>query len=456
MKNKEKYVIESVDNPFSDVVKESIDRDNFIIKNVCPFGTDKSANNRVYKDKAIESLTTLCEGSKVFLNHPSRTELKEMDGVRDVRDWAGMFTSPRRDGNKIFANLKVREAYWDLFEDIALMRPHGVGMSINARVKVFANDDGMESVEDVASLRSVDLVSSAATTQSLFEAALEKNTKEQLVVAPGSVRKIVEYLVPKDLSVAEKTIEAVTNDRDMLIKQIVKDNTMSIEEKKDEITRVFATLTDVVNEFIKTNKKIEEDEIMSDNKLTLEMLRKDHSDLVEAILDEYKKSKDVEKTKAQLTEANDKIKALEGTVGEKDTTIQERDNEIKALKTENDTLKTALDERELAEKAQRKRERIDKLVSEMPKECRSDVFTATLMRLEDTTEKDEEGNDAEVTIEEQAKKLIEDRVKLYKENTGKVRGAGDEFDESRFETKTERVSKEQRDKDVEEFVSNLK
>src|SRR4030067_3041308 len=153
----------------------NIDSENKMINGVCLFGRRESANGRTYLDKAIESIANFSNGTRCFINHISKSEMVDRSGVRDLRDWVGVFEGSNKKGDAVFANLKVREAYWDLVKDIALLKPKGIGHSIDARVKVYKDNNGKENVADVESLRSVDLVSSAATTNNLFEATLKDN-----------------------------------------------------------------------------------------------------------------------------------------------------------------------------------------------------------------------------------------------------------------------------------------
>ena len=94
---KKKDIIEAIDNPFINCKEAGIDPDNHVLGGVCLFGRAESSNNRVYSDKAIGSLVKLAEGSKCYANHPGKSELKERDGVRDIRDWIGVFEGARRD-----------------------------------------------------------------------------------------------------------------------------------------------------------------------------------------------------------------------------------------------------------------------------------------------------------------------------------------------------------------------
>jgi len=186
-------ISEQLSNPMADVKEENIDPENYMIKNVCIFGKRESDNGYVYTDKAIDSLVRLSQGVKCFLNHPSKSETKDRDGVRDLKDWVGVYDSPRKNGDKIHADLFVREAYWDLVQDIALMQPAKVGNSVNSRVRVFVDDKGKESIVDVDKLHSVDLVASGATIDNLWESTDEKLDEEDVELAEQLSSILEEY-----------------------------------------------------------------------------------------------------------------------------------------------------------------------------------------------------------------------------------------------------------------------
>ena len=84
------------------------------------FGTRYSQNGYTYHDPAIDKLAILAEGCKFFINHESKSEAKDRDGVRDIRDWAGVFLNAKKEGeDKVFADLQVRKSYWELVRDVA-------------------------------------------------------------------------------------------------------------------------------------------------------------------------------------------------------------------------------------------------------------------------------------------------------------------------------------------------
>ena len=170
-----KNIFEEIEKPFAESnVKESSN----LIERVCLFGSAKSLNGRIYSEQALNDITNLANGNKAFLDHPSKQDAKNRDGVRSVKDWLGSFSNPLRQGDKIMANLTVRKEFMPLMKDIAEQSPVGVGFSINARAMVGGKDEqGNEKIEGIKTLNSTDLVMSAATTSSLFEQLREVNNK---------------------------------------------------------------------------------------------------------------------------------------------------------------------------------------------------------------------------------------------------------------------------------------
>ena len=169
-------MIKNINEEIIDGLKEAgLDVDNHTIKGVCLFGRRKSLNNRVYQDAAISKLAVLAEGNKCFINHISKSEAKDRDNVRSLRDWVGVYEGARKKKDAIFANLRCREAYWDLLRDLATMQPHGTGFSIDARAKVMLDSKtGLESVVDIERLNSADIVAASATTSTIFESRISE------------------------------------------------------------------------------------------------------------------------------------------------------------------------------------------------------------------------------------------------------------------------------------------
>ena len=453
----ERNITEKFTGALLNVKESGIDPDNLLFKGVCLFGRRESENNRVYSDKAIDSIAKLADGTKCFINHITKTEFKERGGVRDLRDWVGVFESPYRKGEAVHANLRVREQYFDLMKDIAAMQPKGVGHSIDATVQILVNDEGKESVADVTKLRSVDIVSSAATVDNLWESIgnkIEENLSSRLLVVPNAIRNNVELLFLKEgisrgqIDGEEKIKEAiseVSEVADKKIRDLTYDDKLTMEERKEKIIAVYEKLGEKVKEKVKTLKEDMEGKKMD---LTVEILKTKYRDLVETLREEFKTEEKTEKMKSDLDKANGLIKTLGEEKKTLESTVADKEKEIEELKTKLQETKTKLDEKELAEKIAKKKEKINQLIAEskLPKEAISDVFLANLMSLEEYKE-----GDTVVTVEEQAKTMLKDRLELLNKNLGKVKGVGDEFKGEEQEQKQEVT-----ESDVDEFVKKIK
>lgn len=461
---KPKDLIESFEDCFSEVEESGIDKANNIIRNVCLFGTSKSSNGRIYSDKAITSLASFAEGAKCFLDHPSSSELKERDGVRSVRDFAGTFQGAYKKGDKVYANLRVREAFFPLFRDIATMNPKGVGMSINSRVKVFQGEDGVENVADIDLLRSVDCVASAATTQNLWESTpevdIEENelnelceSTEQKVEEKFNVLMAEEGVLQSQLDNRKirNEIDSVSYLAQDLINRILMDDKLSVQDKKSKVMAVFEDLDVEVKKRLANIKEAKENEEMD-----LTKLKTEHPDLVQAVLDEFKQAEEYMKLQSKLDEATQTINDLKSKLEETEKAITDKGQELEDLKSENTTLKAELDKREVSEKLAAKKAMITEALNEakLPKEAVTDIFMETLMRLEEKTVGDET-----VTVEEQVKVYIEDRKALVNKNSGRIRNSGDEFVDTITESADDEVEPKKKKtvkESADQFIDDLK
>jgi hypothetical protein len=439
---------EQTDNPFTDVNESKIDSKSCTIKDVCVFGSRLSKNGRIYSDKAIESLANFTNGAKCFINHPTSKELKERDGVRDLRDWVGVYRNPKRDGERVTAELVCRESYFGLVKDIASLQPMSVGNSINARVKMYKTDDGMESVVDLDKLHSVDLVSNAATTTSLFEAALKDNVDDEDEIKKFASQQIIDNHLAKEGMLADqiedqekkRKVSDLTWAANDMLYDIMWGNkdeykNLTMDEKKTRITSVLDDL-DVEIKKVMNDTKMEAKTEMKD--ITLDALKAERADLIEAIKKELEEAGKVDLVKTENEDNKKKVTELTEAITAKDNVIKEKDEKIVAMETENKTLKEELDKYQVAEKLNEKKAKINALVEEakLPKEAITDVFMESLMSLD---------------AEEAIKKQIEDRKNILNIKTGKITGAGDEFV---FEADTKKA--EVTESDVDDFVKKLK
>ncbi len=474
-----KDITESYTTPFADITEASIDSDNFILNGVCLFGRKESANPRIYSNKAVDSLVNLAEGCKCYADHPTKDEIKQRDGCRSIIDWIGVFEGARRDGDKVMANFRVREAYWDLIKDIAIIQPQGMGMSINAQVQVHQADDGMESVADVVKLRSVDAVSDGATISNIWESLgnkmeenLNKDSDSYLLTETTESRiedkfrliAVEEGIIQDkiDTGKLKDEIRQVTWMANDLIFDIVNSDS-KIDDKKKKVIAVFDDLEKEIRKRLTKLKNNTEGE-NTKMEITIEAVKADKG-IMEALTSEFEKNVNVEKTGKELTDSKDLVTKLTQEAKEKDaqykTDLDAKDKDIKeskekveVLESENKKIKVKLDEIQVVEKLSEKKNLINGLVSEakLHKELVTETWMGTLMSIEETGE-----GDSLKTIEDQVKEQIEDR-KICMDKSNKK--SGEEFDPNKKEVKESKSGefaekRKEFNDDVEAFASSI-
>ena len=132
-----------------------------------------SSNGRRYTDRALADLERLAEGRKSYVNHDIKS-----DG-RDIRDLVGYFSGVKSDGDLVTANLHYLPQWGDLLEAIVTDNPNLAGFSIHAYTSTFnKNGDGVQIVDDLSSLESVDLVTEPAATTGMFESGGKRKMKD--------------------------------------------------------------------------------------------------------------------------------------------------------------------------------------------------------------------------------------------------------------------------------------
>ena len=120
--------------------------------------------------------------------------------------------------------------------------------------------------------------------------------------------------------------------------------------------------------------------------------------------------------------------------------VSSRDGEVKTLKEENDSLKQKNDEYEVKESLIAKKVVVEKALSEskLPKEAKTDTFSGILMAVQEKKD-----GEKVITVDEQIKSLIEDRITLL--NPKGVKGMGGD----------KKVIKEGKEMTKEEFAKEL-
>lgn len=147
------------------------DEKNHVIRGVKFIG-NKSKNNRGYAKKAIRRVKDLAEGAIVCINHPDK------DKITEPRGWGerwGVMRNTVENGVEGTGDLHYNPNH-PLTPAIIYDLRHGMGggLSINGRLVMTPGANGVDAVEDVTILRSIDLVLKPATTRDLFESEAEE------------------------------------------------------------------------------------------------------------------------------------------------------------------------------------------------------------------------------------------------------------------------------------------
>lgn len=263
-----------------------------VIQNVVLLGAE-SANKRRYTEDCMGNAVSLYEGVQAFVNHPSPDE--ERMGSRDVMKLAGKYVNVK------FSDMKIKADFHGLPNDPASQKyvnvaehmPDIAGLSQNAQGKVHV-EDGIEIVEEITKVFSVDLVTNPATTKGMFEHTKKKGkTKmeynEITILGLKDQRPdIVEALNLEGQKERDDEVQKLTDERDKAVKE-------ADELKVKEILREKQTLI---------NKLLDESELPDEAK----------TDVFRKSLLSLKPAKEGETIEAQVKEMiEDRLTAVKVT-----------------------------------------------------------------------------------------------------------------------------------------------
>ena len=189
----------------------------------------ESRNRRKYTEEAVKKARILYEGMSIYFDHsphePVRTFLSKFGVLRDVRFVVG-------DGLRGNLHYNAGHLYAPTFEGWAKNDPNEIGLSHMAFVKSHM-EDGIEIVDEITSVESVDIVSRPATTKGLYE-SLQPMNEEMPPVAEVAEVPAVEP-------------EAELDHMDHLaamVASIFKDKSMDVKEKVKRVKKALACLDD--------------------------------------------------------------------------------------------------------------------------------------------------------------------------------------------------------------------
>lgn len=189
-----------------------VDATRGVIEGVKLIGT-VSKNGRVYPPSVLSKAVRLYEGAKVNVDHPSTGN---PSSPRGYRDRIGVMRNARFvEGSGIYADFHynpqhalAKQLAWD-----AENNPESLGFSHNALTRVSGKDrQGREIVEEIVSVRHVDLVADPATTRGLFESEYNMDP-EQSMSAPTSsdpLEMLIDTMASKIMDISKGDGDAKT------------------------------------------------------------------------------------------------------------------------------------------------------------------------------------------------------------------------------------------------------
>jgi len=155
--------------------------DNGVLRGVAVLRRSGKSGSRTYTDRALFDVVEAInrESIKVYLDHSG----KMIAGVRSVSDLVGSLRNARLDTDVVRADFAILPKYRATVE--AMARDHIGGLSIHASPGAIDRAKGRETIESIAQLHSVDLVSETGSTISLLEAAPRATPTEILAKLEG-------------------------------------------------------------------------------------------------------------------------------------------------------------------------------------------------------------------------------------------------------------------------------
>lgn len=145
-----------------------------MIKGVKVLGVE-SKNGRKYPVEVMRKALEKYDGAMVNIDHPKGDE------PRSYEDRFGRLVNPRLEADGIYADLSYNPKH-PLAEGFAWWAandPSAVGLSHNAQARTKLNREGVEEIEEIVEVTSVDLVAEPATTAGLMECVMKaKAVKE--------------------------------------------------------------------------------------------------------------------------------------------------------------------------------------------------------------------------------------------------------------------------------------
>ena len=227
-----------------------LDKENCIVKNVAvlrPLSKNTmlgGSKQRRYSTRALEAVARMLNSAKSYIDHPTKSEVKDRDGVRSIKDILGYYSGGRLDEAAVVrGDLHYLKHHGVWLEPLVEQMSDKIGNSIHATGDLMFDKASQEEVvEDVRELASVDLVTSPAATKNLFESMTD-------VVDDDTTE---DEMDPKEI-----TLTMLTESRPDLIATISEavkadlakvDTTKQLQEQIDKLTTENSGLKKTVDE----------------------------------------------------------------------------------------------------------------------------------------------------------------------------------------------------------------
>lgn len=284
-------------------VETKLDKENHIVRNVAilrPTSLNKAfkgSKGRRYSEMALAQAAEMITGTKAYVNHATKKELEERDGVRNVLDILGYYENGHLDSNNVARgdlNYMANQAVW--FEPLVEQMADKIGNSIHALGDiVFDGESKFEVVESLNKLKSVDLVTETGSTINLFESEPpeeEEDEDMEIDYANMTVAEIQEKR-PDLIETITESVKGNLNQKEKvtsLEKEIVtlKESETALKKKVDdfEVAEKAKQKEARIQELIKESK-LEEDYVTD---AFMEALRgAKNEDSIKALIEDRKK-----------------------------------------------------------------------------------------------------------------------------------------------------------------------
>lgn len=203
----------------------------------------KSKNDRNYSAEVLKSAVNLFDGAKIFLDH---TDIKGgRDGNRSVTELSGFIENPewveskkRIEADAQFINTEAGRFGNELVKVIAeTKRSDLAGLSINGRGKVTFDNDGVENVEELNKIISVDIVSEPAAGGeflNIYESVNKKTEERKMDFEKLTLEDLKKNRADLIQKLSEEVESRVYGDKNALDSQFKEMKTM-IEAQSNKI-----------------------------------------------------------------------------------------------------------------------------------------------------------------------------------------------------------------------------